>query len=299
MNQDHKIYFDEIRSGKSYTKLNDLEKRLDKLEKNGGLFGKNTFLFTIAAVALVSVIGTSFTVVNSETGLLQQNLSERNSLVGGQHVIESLRNDSVDTWMAWHIPDQTQLFHIHVVDETNRLTQDKLAMIQSAIMSENIIEIDDSTLHKGPKGSMSSYYEGWVGALDEANKSKLKYRLPLNLHTHTTDDSKGAEIIVKLTDERSSEGYSGFTHSIIDKKNNEILKSFITVYESGNLSGEEIAVVVKHEMGHAFGLKHSTDPDDLMYHEIQTSQPYISECNLDALVALYQGQEGETIRCSK
>ncbi len=279
-------------------KLYELEKRLDILERRKSfVFGKKEFLLTGVIAALISAVGISFAVEGYQTGM-QQNQFQETSLVGGQHVIEPLRNDSVETWMAWHISDQTQPFHVHVVDESN-LGQEKLDAISDAVTSKELVEIDDSKLHKGPKGSTSEYYKGWAGAIQEADKSELKYSLPLNLHVHRTDDANGAEIIIRLTDQKNSEGYSAYTHSIVDEENKEILKSFITVYDSSNLSADEISLVVKHEMGHALGLKHSSDPYDLMYPEIQSGQPYISECNLDALVALYQGQSGQTIRCLK
>lgn len=40
---------------------------------------------------------------------------------------------------------------------------------------------------------------------------------------------------------------------------------------------------------HGLGLAHSTDPGDLMFPEIATSYPYISECVINALVFLYDG----------
>ena len=52
-------------------------------------------------------------------------------------------------------------------------------------------------------------------------------------------------------------------------------------------------------MGHVVGLAHSTDPSDLMYPSLDMAVPYISECDVEALVNLYSGGETSEVVCSK
>ena len=44
-------------------------------------------------------------------------------------------------------------------------------------------------------------------------------------------------------------------------------------------------------------LAHSSDPEDLMYPIIETNFPYASECDIDAIVLLYDGGETSQVIC--
>ena len=92
------------------------------------------------------------------------------------------------------------------------------------------------------------------------------------------------------------DGYTGYTKSIVEES--EILKSFITIYDVSNLSNEQLETITRHEFGHALGLGHSTAPEDLMAPSIDMTYPYISECNVAAIVDLYNGAEDSTV-CEK
>ena len=86
----------------------------------------------------------------------------------------------------------------------------------------------------------------------------------------------------------------GVVISIVE--GNEILKSYITIYDTSNLDEEELSTITRHEFGHALGLGHSTAPEDLMAPTIDMTTPYISPCNVAGIVDLYNGaDEGQTI----
>ena len=124
------------------------------------------------------------------------------------------------------------------------------------------------------------------------------YPVPKNLHFHVTDKGEG-NILINLTPLSSPDGYSGYTTSIVDESSNQILKSTITIYNADVLSIESLKTVVRHELGHAFGLAHSSAPEDLMAPEIITPYPYISECDIDAVVALYDNSKENSVVCEK
>jgi hypothetical protein len=208
-----------------------------------------------------------------------------------QFIIENLRGDTIDTWRAWKwIPDS--VMGVGIVNEAN-LDDSKIDVVKNAILSEEKITIDNSIAHKGPKGTSSIYYEGWVGALGGI-KQATKYTPPELFNIVLSDRDEG-RIVILLTNDINTDGYTGYTKSTVS--GNEILKSYITIYGADSLSDEQLATIVRHEFGHALGLGHSTAPEDLMAPTIATTIPYISECNIEALQSLYDGYSGGSVIC--
>ena len=105
------------------------------------------------------------------------------------------------------------------------------------------------------------------------------------------------DITIRLTSDESGDGYSGFTKSIADSSQHQILKSQITIYKADKLSNEQFKTILRHEFGHALGLAHSSDPEDLMHATIQTEYPYISQCDIDAIKSLYNGNGKSQVTC--
>lgn len=83
------------------------------------------------------------------------------------------------------------------------------------------------------------------------------------------------------------------------RRQNRILKSHITIYEVDTISEEQLAALTRHELGHALGLPHFSFSHDLMYNVIETDYPFISACDIDAVVALYDGKELGELVCEK
>ncbi|MCE9651707.1 MAG: matrixin family metalloprotease [Nitrosarchaeum sp.] len=63
------------------------------------------------------------------------------------------------------------------------------------------------------------------------------------------------------------------------------------------LSKAQFETILRHELGHAFGLAHSTAPEDLMFPTIETDYPYISDCDIDAVILLYDGGKKSEVTC--
>ena len=113
----------------------------------------------------------------------------------------------------------------------------------------------------------------------------------------TFTDKDDADIIITLTNSKSGEGLSGVTNSMVNDDERTILRSYVTIYEVDNLSKEHLEIIIRHEFGHVAGLAHATAPEDLMYPVIQTPAPYISECDIDALIHLYTGGKTSQVIC--
>lgn len=208
-----------------------------------------------------------------------------------KYFVENLRGDTIDTWKSWRLIGSTLNVNVIV---PNNLPSEKFEVISNAINSMEAVEIISSN----GKEQSSRYYNGWKGAINDANSKigKTRYQLPLEFNIMQLSGGQG-DIIINLSNIKDVDGYTGFTKSIVD--GNEILKSFITIYDAKNLTDEELATITRHEFGHALGLGHSTAPEDLMAPTIDMTFPLISECNVLALVDLYNEGEGGKTTCEK
>lgn len=211
------------------------------------------------------------------------------------YIIQNLKGDTIDTWLSWRLTEG-DIIHINVLDVSRY--PEKTELIRDIILSTESIDIDDSLLHKGPKGQTSTYFIGWKGALEKSSEISTLFYIPSNLEVVKSSIGVG-DITIRLTNTQSGDGYSGFTKSIVDETQNQILKSEITIFEVDTLSDVQFSIILRHEFGHALGLAHSSDPDDLMHPTITTNYPYISECDVDAITFLYDGGKSSQVICKK
>lgn len=240
-------------------------------------------LFVFAGVILPQILGHN---TSGQTNNLSQEMRS-------SYVIQNLKGDKINTWISWKLVP-TDVFHIHVM-QSDQVTEARMKIIHDVVFSEEKLEIDNTELHKDVPGK-TTFYKGWEGALKEANLVGTKFPVPISLHSQITELGEG-NVIIKLTNLKNPDGFAGYTTSIVDETNHQILKSEVTIYDVDNLGNENFEKVVRHELGHAFGLAHSTDPDDLMYDILITAHPFISECDISAIEGLYNGTEKGEVIC--
>lgn len=205
------------------------------------------------------------------------------------YVVQNLKGDAMETWYAWQPRDNVK---IHIADE-NKLPKNTIDSIKKAILSTETIDIDNSLVFKGDEGTFSTYWIGWKGAIDHTREIRGMDK-PIEI---TFTDKDDADIIITLTNSKSGEGLSGITNSMVNDEERTILRSFVTIYEADKLSDEHMEIIIRHEFGHVAGLAHSTAPEDLMYPVIQTPAPFISQCDMDALIHLYTGGKTSEVIC--
>ena len=265
---------------KTITELHDNKKTLVKKQKHPR---KHLMILYVLAIPLLCVFYiTSNSLANSDSTLPLQT----------QYVIQNLKGDTIETWVSWNLtPNKSLTFTI--IGES-LISEDKINAIKDVILSEKSLQIDNSLLHKGLKGTSSTYYLGWQGAMERASQNPTKMVVPQKFE-YVSPNNGIADVTIKLVSQRDGDGYSGYTQSVVDQ--NQILKSTITVYDIENLSTNQITTIVRHEFGHAMGLAHTTAIEELMAPTITTDYPYISPCTVDALVKLYDGNQKSEVVC--
>lgn len=282
-------------NGRSITDLkneeSNLRNEINQIQKKIKTKSK-TLLLTELTLLPVLFLLIVFSGVGSQ---LYGTVADTSDSFKSKYFVENLKGDTLVTWKSWRLVEPSMNVNLIV---PNNISEEKVEVVIKAITSMEAIEIEDSLTKKSPNGMSSMYYLGWKGALNNAYNKQMdtNYHLPLNFNILNSSRGEG-DIIITLSNLKDNDGYTGYTKSIID--GNEILKSFITIYDTSNLSDEQLATITRHEFGHALGLGHSTAPEDLMAPTIDMTYPFISECNVAAMIDLYNGNEGSKTICEK
>jgi len=250
---------------------------------------KNLQILTIVLLTgLIIMVGTNFIPVEN----LLENSNEQISLKS-KYIIENLKGDTIDIHKYWKIIPGEPLY-TNIINSAN-LPEEKLQIVKDTILSSEFHEIDDNMLGKAPKGTMSKYYLGWKGALSSIEQETENY-IPKNFEIISSSNGAG-DIIITLTNKIDGDGTTGITKSTVH--GDQILKSEITIYDASSLSDRALEKLSRHEFGHALGLAHSTAPEDLMHPEIKSPYPFIADCNILAIIALYDGKVDDNVVCEK
>ena len=252
---------------------------------------KNQKAILLAQIGILIFFGGYFAGLPASSA---QNIDSFNpvGLFNSEYTVENLRGDTISLYKYWKIPQGAALT-VNILNPVS-MSSESIEIIKNTITSTETIEIKDSLLHTGQPGSTSTFYLGWKGALQATTETKIP--IPKNFKIENSPKSDG-DIIIILSNIRDRSGFSGYTKTILEGE--QIIKSFITIYDVKSLSNNQLETIIRHEFGHALGLGHSTYTKDLMAPTIDMTYPFISQCNVMAISDLYNENAGKNTVCEK
>lgn len=206
---------------------------------------------------------------------------EQGLVIRTHYVVEDLQGNSPNNYNRWNIQSDAPLT-VDIKNSVN-INNQKIQDIKNAIMSTDRSTADSSLLYNTQSGMKSEYFRGWQGAV-ETISTNTKHSIPEKFNFIQSNNGEG-DIVVTLSTIKSDDGYFGVTRTIVN--GNQILKVFITIYDSDKLTDNQLESIIRHEFGHALGLPHTDNSEDLMQESIVTSHSYITECDINALQKLY------------
>ena len=154
------------------------------------------------------------------------------------------------------------------------------------VVIESDFDVDDSTIDvvksviDSPVQENNQFF-GWNNAISFISE-KTGTEIP---QFNIINDKVESDVMIFLTQNNGPENTNGFTKYKIN--NDSIERVFVILYDADSMEHNDLEMVTRHELGHAIGLGHTTNPFDMMYPVIDVQFSLISMFDLHALSQLY------------
>ena len=250
---------------------------------------KNYLIMVLAIIGIAVTVGT-YSIILINLGVVK--MYDYNT-VSSEFFINDLKVESTDQTAlplsSWFLVNGDTL-RINIVNGDDY--PEKNSIVRKVVYSNQIVSNDVGVIGKSTK----TYYLGWQNALETAATQETIRHIPQKFQIISSERGEG-DITITFSPLRNGDGKLGSTKILVDSFRNEILKAHITVYQVNEISDQTVEAVIRHELGHALGLPHAMSSRDLMNSSFLVDDAYISECNINGIVTLYNEENLHPFVC--
>jgi len=272
--------------------MNDDDKKLlgEMIKANVTKTARKNYLIMVLAIIGIAVTVGTYPIILINLGVVK--MHDYNT-VSSEFFINDLKVESSDQTAlplsSWFLVKGDTL-RINIVNGDDY--PEKNSIVRKVVYSNQIVSNDVGVIGKSTK----THYLGWQNALETAATQETIRPIPQKFQIISSERGEG-DITITFSPLRNGDGKLGSTKILVDSFRNEILKAHITVYQVNEISDQTVEAVVRHELGHALGLPHVMSPRDLMNSSFSVENAYISECDINGIVTLYNEEKLHPFVC--
>ena len=272
--------------------MNDDDKKLlgEMIKANVTKTARKNYLIMVLAIIGIAVTVGTYPIILINLGVVK--MHDYNT-VPSEFFINDLKVESTDQTTlplsSWFLVKGDTL-RINIVNGDEY--PEKNSIVRKVVYSNQIVSNDIGIIGKSTK----TYYLGWQNALETAATQDTTRHIPQKFQIISSEKGEG-DITITFSPLQNGDGKLGSTKILVDGFRNEILKAHITVYQVNEISDQTLEAVVRHELGHALGLPHAMSSRDLMNSSFSVENAYISECDINGIVTLYNEEKLHPFVC--
>jgi len=272
--------------------MNDDDKKLlgEMIKANVTKTARKNYLIMVLAIIGIAVTVGTYPIILINLGVVK--MHDYNT-VPSEFFINDLKVESTDQTAlplsSWFLVKGDTL-RINIVNGDEY--PEKNSIVRKVVYSNQIVSNDIGIIGKSTK----TYYLGWQNALETAATQDTTRHIPQKFQIISSEKGEG-DITITFSPLQNGDGKLGSTKILVDGFRNEILKAHITVYQVNEISDQTVEAVIRHELGHALGLPHAMSSRDLMNSSFSVENAYISECDINGIVTLYNEEKLHPFVC--